>query len=138
MATEEQNDNIYIIVGRLVEAARSATESLKTLNVETRANSMAVELITNEVRVVNEKVRDLQHLVFNSDNPNNLLAQAQTQKVDIGETEDRVDRLDQKVGQVFRDKAGQKGALTAARYIISFLGWAVATAVSIYAITKGR
>lgn len=144
------NENILVIVGRLLAATEAASDGLKVLSEETKQNSAGVLAVKTAVEGIQQTVAELDRLVrtgtvggvalvtqvkLNSD------AVAQLRQ-DHGQLEATVNEQGDSIAELEKGNVTAAASHTSAKsvilYVVGVVAWAITTGIALYAALKGK
>lgn len=135
--------DLMLMIGQLVEGAKAATEGLKSLGLEVRANATAVITAMHTVENLQEDIDQLDRIVRNVENPNHLVGIIGNHGIDLVALKAAVAELQKTVSKLLGNfteiDAGQQQAAGVRHtlwYAAIGLAWATTTGVAIYAACK--
>ncbi len=141
--TDEQAQ-LSMIVGQLLEATKAASEGLKGLSLEMRGNSSAVIAAVTTLTAVEKTVQDLDRVV-RSGSVDSVLMRLQ---IVVGKVEDleqadtevavRLDNVETRVDvlETVRTQAWAGGKVTF--WLIGVAAWLITTGIAVWGALKGK
>jgi hypothetical protein len=144
------NDNILVIVGRLLAATEAASDGIKTLSEETKQNSAAAQAAKQAVESIQQTVLELDRIVRNgSGNNGGLVTQVRLNseemarlRKDHSDLSEEVTKNTGGIAALEKEQATTTGSHTSVKtviiYVVGVVGWAITTAVALYAALKGN
>lgn len=138
-------DNLMLIVGQLLEATKAASEGLKSMSLEVQSNAKVIVAASKTIELVEDKVSEIDRIIRDSTNAGNLVAISQTHTAELAGLHLAVKELKvvveilrteiNKLGLVDISQANDKDAVWA---VIKFIGFAITTAIAVYAAFSGK
>lgn len=143
IAIEPIPESLMMIVGQLLEATKVASEGIKSLSNEVRANATAIlvavktlEMVEETVGQLNDLVRgDPQSLVRKTDRIDQLTADLQKGLADLRAA---MTQIHGQVQNLDQHKAKVTDYGTMILYVILAISWLVNTAIAVWAATKSK
>ena len=137
-------DNLMLIVGQLMEAAKAASEGLKSLGQEMKDNSTTIAGAQLTIEQLDKAVMALEHLVSGSDNKDSLIlrsyahaAALEDLTAALKDLSKAVDDLESQISSVSSNQTNNKakwyGASKATLIIGAIVGWVITTVIAVYA-----
>lgn len=152
MPPAKMPDNLMIIIGQLLEATKAASDGLKSMSQEVQSNAKAIIAASKTLEMVEKKLGELADLVDDSSNPNSL-AQVSSRHTNelselrkaIADLKDALLKLGTEMNVLGTGVAALKHdgvQLTTTKDtvwgVIKFIGWALTTAIALYAALNGK
>lgn len=138
------NDNILVIVGRLLEATKAASDGIKTLSDESKTNSASVQVAQQAINSVKQTVMELDRIV-RTGNGDSLVTQIKLlieeqnrQRADIDEVTKTVERNSKRLDAFDHQNAGMAGSHKVLWYIGGGIAWLVTTGIALYGVIHGK
>ena len=142
---EAREDNVLVIVGRLLEAAEAASSGISSLSAEAHATSITVEASKQAITAIQHTVRELDKLVRTGDNSESLVTRVHM----LCEGQERhgaeLHRLNETLAKVSADVDNGRhlhtSLLTGKNTVVAvaaILAWAITTAIALYAAVHGK
>lgn len=133
------HDNLMLIVGQLLEAARTASEGLKSTTAEVRANALAVATILKTIESIEEAVDSVHEVIFDP-KPGNLIGVVTshtnliaTVQGALARVENTMDTMRKQLDSLKTNRATIAGASNAFSSTAQVLGWLITTGIALYA-----
>lgn len=141
---EAVNNNVLVLLGRLLEATEAAQVGLRTLDEETRRNTANNQALKTMVEQLATSMQEIEKIVRgNSENDSlsthirQLVAEAGRLRIAIAGVDERFDKRltehDTRLDKLERDDVETGGRRTALRTIVEYASWIVVTGIALYA-----
>jgi len=138
-------DNLMLIVGQLLEATKAASEGLKSMSQEVQSNAKVIIAASKTIEMVEDKVSELDRIIRDSTNAGNLVAITQTHTSELVTLHTAVKEL-KVVVEILKTEIGKLGIVDMkasdnsdkAWATIKFIGYAITTAIALYAAFNGK
>lgn len=138
-------DNVYIVVGRLLEATKAASEGIKGISEEIHHQAETVLTTVKALESLENQVEQLEFIVRGNGNDEALTKQlsqikeyCQNMATAIKSLEETKRFLRQRVESLDQTHAHYLGAKNAIWWLLGVLAWLMTTCISLYsAFRKG-
>lgn len=139
-----RNDaDLMLMIGQLVEGAKAASEGIRSLGSEVRANATAVITAMHTVTTLQDSLAQLDRIVRDAENPHHLMGVVGTHGLDlatlkhaVSDMRTTIEKMQTAVNQLNAGQYESTGMRTTLWYLIVGVGWALTTGVAIYAAVK--
>lgn len=142
---EAREDNVLVIVGRLLEAAEAASSGISSLSAEARATSITVEASKQAITAIQHTMRELDKLVRTGDNSESLVTRVHMLCEGQERHSEELHRINETIARVAYDVDNGRhlrtSLLTGKNTLIAVAavtGWLITTAIAIYAALHGK
>jgi chromosome segregation ATPase len=133
--------DIAVIVGQLLNATATATQSLQNITQVVQQNVQAIAVAANTLELVERQVEDLDKIVRNAANDQNIMSTLQQHTTQLTQLRENAQHLRNAVTALHRDMSvlqKQETKETATKNLLwtllQFSGWLIATAIAIASI----
>lgn len=138
------NDNILVIVGRLLAATEAASDGIKTLSDESKTNSVGVQAAQQAIQSIQKTVTDLDRIV-RTGNGDSLITQVkilcdeqERLRDDMDELNKTVELSAKRLDAFDQQNAGAAGSSKVLWYVVGGIAWLVTTAIALYGALHGK
>lgn len=138
------NDNILVIVGRLLEATKAASDGIKTLSDESKTNSASVQAAQQAISSIQRTVIELDRIV-RTGNGDSLVTQIKLavdeqtrQREDLDDLTSTVEAHTKRLDTIDQQNAGAAGGHKIIWYIVAGVGWIITTIIALYGALHGK
>jgi archaellum component FlaC len=144
------DNNLMLIIGQLLEAAKAASEGLRSVSQEVRSNAEALIGAVNAIETLETAVNHLSTVVHDSSNPANLVLASHDHGVNLAELRAAVKTLEATIKTLRTDldtmgvdqKTHRTKGVTVLRvllYTVMGVGYLITTGIAVYAaITQAK
>lgn len=141
---DSAHEHIMVVVGRLLEITEATSEGIHKLSEETKQNTSAAQLLQQSVAALQVTVQELDRIT-RTGNGESLITRmrlsaeesSRIRQDQLGLTTQVGDNR-QRIEDIERAQATAAGGNRRLTDVLQWFGWAVATAIALYAALKGK
>ncbi len=138
------NQDVMLLIGQLLEAAKAAGDGLKSTNLEIQANGKALIAAVKTLELIEETVADLDRLV-RTGNGDSIVTRLAVLRAEVTDLQGQITALEARVHSVHTilgsfdgDRTRFMTGKTILLTLAGLLAWLLTTGISVYAAVYGK
>mgnify|MGYP005850200429 CR=1 FL=1 len=139
------NDNILVIVGRLLEATKAASDGIKILSDEAKAMSSSLQVAQQVITNNQQILQALDRIVRTGNGEESLVTRLkllsenfQSHLEDVEDMNSNLEALTKRVAALEKHHVTSGAKMNIIWWIVTGVGWVVTTAIALYGALHGK